>query len=265
MIDLAQTAGTILIVDDEANIREGLKVILHKDGHEVRDAPTAAAALTILDTFPAEVAVVDLRLPGMSGTELLAAIKTRWPHIAVILLTGHATLQTAITAVREGASDYLLKPAQPDAIRDVVARAMGEARRRREEAALLHALQLGLERLQRLPTAPPVNQPDHASAAVLQVGDLVIDRTAYEVRYDGQSIALTPSEYRVLLALAERAGAAVDSITLVKVGLEYEAEEWEAKELIKRHIHTLRQKIEPLPEQPRVIVNVRGVGYRLVG
>lgn len=258
------TAGSILLVDDETNIREGLKATLQKDGHDVRDAATATAALSLLATHPVEVAVLDIRMPGMSGTELLAEIKAGWPHIAVIMLTGHGTLQTAITAVREGAFDYLLKPAKPEAIRDVVARALAEARRQREETALLQALQVGLERLQRLPATPPFSQPNPATAtAILRVGDLIIDRAAYEVRFRGQSVALTPAEYRVLLVLAERAGSAVDYITLVKVGLEYDAEAWEAKELIKRHIYTLRQKLEPQPEQPALILNVRGVGYRL--
>ncbi|MCW5846584.1 MAG: response regulator transcription factor [Anaerolineae bacterium] len=259
------TAGNILLVDDETNIREGLKATLRKDGHDVRDAATATAALSLLATFPAEVAVLDIRMPGMSGTELLAEIKAGWPHIAVIMLTGHGTLQTAITAVKEGAFDYLLKPAKPEAIRVVVARALAESRRQREQAALLQALQAGLERLHRLPATPPFSQPNlAASTAILRVGDLIIDRAAYEVRFRGQAVALTPAEYKVLVVLAERAGSAVDYISLVRAGLEYDAEAWEAKELIKRHIYTLRQKLEPQPDQPAFILNVRGVGYRLV-
>lgn len=256
------TAGNVLLVDDETNIREGLKATLQKDGHDVRDAATATAALSLLATFPVEVAILDIRMPGMSGTELLAEIKTGWPHIAVIMLTGHGTLQTAITAVREGAFDYLLKPAKPEAIRDVVARALAEARRQREETALLQALQVGLERLQRLPATPPFSQSS-PTTAILRVGNLIIDRAAYEVRYRGQAVSLTPAEYKVLVVLAECAGSAVDYITLVKAGLEYDAEAWEAKELIKRHIYTLRQKLEPQPDQPALILNVRGVGYRL--
>ena len=264
MINNEATAGSILLVDDETNIREGLKAVLIKDGHDVRDAATATAALSLLATHPVEVAVLDIRMPGMSGTELLAIIKAQWPHIAVIMLTGHGTLQTAIAAVREGAFEYLLKPAQPDDIRDVVGRALAEARRQREETALLQALQVGLERLQKLPATPPFSQPNPATTvAILRVGDLIIDRAAYEVRFRGQAVALTPTEYKVLLVLAERAGSAVDYITLVKVGLEYDAEAWEAKELIKRHIYTLRQKLEPEPSQPALILNVRGVGYRL--
>jgi DNA-binding response OmpR family regulator len=180
------------------------------------------------------------------------------------MLTGHGTLQTAITAVKEGAFDYLLKPTQPDAIRAVVNHALAEARRQREQADLLQTLQVGLQRLQMLPATPPFSLPNPAAATtILRAGDLVIDRAAYEVRFRGQPIALTPTEYRVLLALAEHGGAAVDYITLVREGLEYDAEAWEAKELIKRHIYTLRQKIESNTDQAQIIINVRGVGYRL--
>lgn len=255
--------GKILLVDDETNIREGLKAILQKDGHEVRDVAAGADALALLPTFAAEAAVLDIRMPGISGTELLTEIKARWPHLAVIMLTGHGTLETAITAVKEGAFDYLLKPAKADALREVVTRALVESRRQREQAALLQTLQIGLQRLQQLPATPAFSQP--APLPILRVGDLVINRAAYEVRRQGQPLALTPAEYQVLLALAERNGAVMDYVTLVQVALDYEAEPWEAKELIKRHIYTLRQKVETQPEQPQCILNVRGVGYRLVG
>ncbi|MBK7919345.1 MAG: response regulator transcription factor [Chloroflexi bacterium] len=256
--------GKILLVDDETNIREGLKAVLHKDGHEVQDVPTGAEALALLATFAAEVAVLDIRMPGMTGTELLATLKMRWPSLAVIMLTGHGTLETAITAVKEGAFDYLLKPARPDALREVVGRALVESRRQREQSALLATLQIGLQRLQQLPATPPFSQPGPPTPSpILRIGPLVINRAAYEVRCQGQPLALTPAEYQVLLALAERDGAVIDYVTLVKMALDYEAEPWEAKELIKRHIYTLRQKVETQPEEPQFILNVRGVGYRL--
>ena len=256
--------GKILLVDDETNIRAGLKAILQKDGHEVRDVASAEAALTLLPDFDAEAAVLDIRMPGMTGTELLAALKAQRPYLAVVLLTGHGTLETAITAVKEGAFDYLLKPARPDTLRGVVMRALAEARRQREQAALLETLQVGLQRLRQLPPTLPLRPPAPARAAgLLKIGALVIDRAAYEARYAGQPLSLTPTEYSLLVTLAEQAGAVMDYVTLTKVVLDYEAEPWEAKELIKRHIYTLRQKLEPQPDQPQFILNVRGVGYRL--
>jgi len=113
--------GKFLIVDDETNIRTGLKAILTRDGHQVMDVGSAEEALPVLETFPCEVTIVDIRMPGMSGLDLLNKIRTRWPAVAIILLTGHGTLETAMRAVKEGAHDYRIKPAQPEAIRQAVA------------------------------------------------------------------------------------------------------------------------------------------------
>jgi DNA-binding response OmpR family regulator len=248
--------GKILIVDDETNIRDGLQAILTKSGHEVRTAATAEAALSLLAAFPAEAVILDIQMPGMSGVELLALIKERWPHTAVILLTGQASLATAMTAVRHNAFDYLLKPAQPDTIRDVLARALADGRRQRNQAALLDNLRTGLQRLE----GGTAESPPESSE--LRVGDLLLDLARHEVRRQDQIVTLTPTEYRLLHLLVEQGGAVVDYVTLVRLTLDYDAELYEAKELIKRHIFTLRQKIEDDPAQPKLILNARGVGYR---
>jgi len=258
-----RVSGKILLVDDETNIRAGLNAILQKDGHEVRDTASATDALQLLSRFAAETAVLDIRMPGMSGTELLAAIKESHPHTAVVMLTGHGSLETAMTAVKKGAFDYLLKPAKADALRDVIRRAILESRRQREQAVLLETLQAGLSRLQDLPGAGPTHSSQPDAGRLLMAGDLEINRATYEVRYAGQVVELTPTEYSLLLALAEQGGAVINYVTLTRVVLEYEAAVWEAKELIKRHIYTLRQKLESHPDQPHLILNVRGVGYRL--
>ncbi|MFW6097528.1 MAG: response regulator transcription factor [Chloroflexota bacterium] len=255
--------GKILIVDDEPNIRKGLRAILARDGHNVRDVATGEEALEALETFAIEVAVVDIRMPGMSGTELLTLIRRRWPHVAVLLLTGHGTLETAITAVKQGAHDYLLKPAQPDEIRAVVNQALASARHRRDESQLLDTMRSTLRRLDGLDRSedPQAQQPEEQRH--LTVGDLEIDRQAHEVLRCGEPVSLTPTEYQLLLVLALREGEVIDYVTLAQLVLEYEAELWEAKELIKRHVFALRQKIEPEPAHPTYVVNVRGTGYRL--
>ena len=259
--------GKILIVDDETNIRRGLKAILAKDGHEVMEAGSAEEALPLLEAFSPEAAIVDIRMPGMSGVELLHEIRSRWPYVAVILLTGHGTLESAMTAVKEGAHEYLLKPTQPDAIRKTVASALAASRRRREETHLFHSLRTSLQRMEELPAAPADQQAtpvaDRGVPRQITIGELFIDRQAHLVRLGGQAISLTPTEFQLLVAMASRAGEVIDYVTLVQLSMEYEAEPWEAKELIKRHIFSLRQKIEPEPSSPRYILNVRGIGYRL--
>jgi DNA-binding response OmpR family regulator len=253
----------ILVVDDEQNIRSGLAALLTKDGHQVTEAGDGEAALDLLETMACEVAIVDIRMPGMSGLELLHAIRSRWPHVAVILLTGQGTLESAIDAVRAGAQDYLLKPASPETIRETLDRALVASRRQREQTRLLDSLRLGLQRLEMLPSPAVKTSDQPGEQPAIKIGDLHIDLRAHEVCRDGEQIPLTPSEYNLLVALARRAGQVVDYVTLVRLSLDYQAEPWEAKELIKRHVFALRQKIEPDPTTPIYILNVRGVGYRL--
>jgi DNA-binding response OmpR family regulator len=258
--------GNILIVDDEENIRTGLRAILAKDGHEIRDVATAAAALALLDNFAAETAVIDIRIPGMDGTGLLTLIRQRWPHISVILLTGHGTLETAMIAVNAGASDYLLKPIKPAALRQVVQKALAASRKNRAQHLLINTLRHSLQRLDVLPALPSVTdemgETVVSSPQSITIGTLHIDLQAHEVTCNGNILNLTPSEYNLLLTLASRPGELIEYSTLVREAIQYEAEKWEAKELIKRHIFTLRHKIEPDSSTPYYIHNVRGVGYR---
>jgi two-component system response regulator MtrA len=97
----------------------------------------------------------------------------------------------------------------------------------------------------------------------VEIGDLHIDLGSHEVFRDGTAVHLSPTEFRLLVALTSRPGEVFDYTTLLQVGLGYEAELWEAKELLKRHISAMRHKIEPDPAAPRYLLNVRGVGYRL--
>lgn len=258
--------GRVLVVDDEVNIRNGLRAVLAKAGHMVRDVGSGEETLAVLDTFEPEVAIIDIRMPGMSGVELLHEIRESWPAVSVILLTGHGTLETAMTAVKEGAHDYLLKPAQPKAILEATAKALAASRRQREQAFLFESMRSGLARLDELPDSPPAVGDKSKSAGTrrqLTVGDLLIDLQAHRVQKGNDTIALTPSEFQLLVALAEREGDVVDYVTLVQLALDYDAEPWEAKELIKRHVFALRQKIELEPSAPQYILNVRGIGYRL--
>jgi len=254
--------GRILIVDDEENIRRGLRAILLKDGHEVNDASSAEEALRLLESFSWDVAIVDIRMPGMSGIGLLHEIRDQWPYVAVIMLTGHATLESAMKALKDGAQDYMLKPAPASEIRKSAAAAVVASRRQREQALLLSSLRSSMERLGELPqTMEPAG--DERTKRQLKIGDLTIDPQAHQVWREGQPISLTPSEFQLLLILSERSGQVIDYVTLVQLSLDYVAEQWEAKELIKRHIFSLRKKIEPEPSAPTYILNVRGVGYRM--
>jgi len=256
------TPGRVLLVDDEINICSGLHTVLARDGHEIRTAGSAEEALNLLASYACEAAIVDICLPAMTGDEFLSVAHQQWPHLAVLLLTGNGTLETAMAAVRAGACDYLLKPARPPIIRQAVWKALATARERSQRAELLTSLRTVLQHLDGLqPAAPSAMTPVHQQT--LTIGDLHVDRHTHEVRCGGAVIALTPSEFSLLSTLAEHAGQAVAYVTLAQASLGYAADPWEAKELVKRHILTLRQKIEPHPETPRYLLNIRGIGYRL--
>ena len=261
----AVAPGAILIVDDEAAIRQGLTAVLTRDGHQVTAASGVDEALAALASGAFEAAIVDIRMPGRSGIELLREIKERQPATAVILLTGQGTLETAMAAIQAGAADYLLKPAQPAPIRRTVNEALRSARRDQQQAHLLQTLRSGLNALDTLPAAgpSPSGPSDTAVSSVQKVGELQINRPAHRVTVNDRHVPLTPAEYRVLLVLADHPGEVVDYLALVRRALGYDAELWEAKELIKRHIFAMRQKLEPDPAHPRLILNVRAVGYRL--
>jgi DNA-binding response OmpR family regulator len=256
-------SGRLLIVEDEVNIRAGLRDTLAKDKHTVLDVGSGEEALATLASTPCDVAIVDIRMPGMPGIELLQAIHARWQHIAVIILTGHGELESAMAAVREGAHDYLLKPAQPEIIRRTVIEAMAKSRRRQEQAHLLESLRTGLTRLDDLVGDAASSSTPSPDLQSLEAGDLHIDLRSHEIRRGGKLIHLSPSEFKLLVALASRPGEVIDYTTLVQMSLGYEVTLWEAKELIKRHVSAVRYKIEPDPASPRYLLNVRGIGYRL--
>lgn len=257
-------SARVLIVEDEANIRSGLRDVLVKNGYQVDEAESGEEALPLLQVHRFEAAIVDIRMPGMSGIELLKAIRARWADLSVIILTGHGTLDSAIAAVRAGAYDYLIKPALPQDILNIVSQAVFVCQRKREQARMLDVIREGLQRLDDLDENGEVPPPQTPGSRNLQLGRLFIDLSAYEVIKDDQPIHLTPTEFNLLVTLASRLGETVAYGQLVKMVLGYQAELWEAKELIKRHVFTLRQKIEDDPASPDFILNVRGVGYRLV-
>jgi DNA-binding NtrC family response regulator len=110
----------ILIVDDERDFVEILSLRLTDAGHRVRAAYSGQEALSVLaetegDALPeTDVVILDIKMPGMDGIETLKQIKTRHPVVAVILLTGHGAVDTAVKGLKSGAFDYLLKPADFD-------------------------------------------------------------------------------------------------------------------------------------------------------
>ena len=130
--------GNVLIVDDEFSVRDSLSHWLTKDGHAVRTAENAEDALVITADRRFDVAVLDIKMPGMDGLELQSRLHRADPEMAIIMITGFASVDSAIRALKEGAFDYITKPVDPDELSHLIARAM-EQRRLREENTQLRA------------------------------------------------------------------------------------------------------------------------------
>lgn len=228
-----------LVVDDEEGIRSTLKEALQRGGYIVTTASSGEEALDLLRATSFDAAVVDLKLGGrVDGLRLLEAIRWRWPGTAVVILTAHGSLESAIAAIREDVDDYLLKPARPSEVRQVLQRALD---RRRSKA--------GQEQL----------REQH----VVQRGGFFVDLDHHLATKDGQALELTPQELKLLVHLMQNDHRLVPPPELVRVVREYEPDSlYEARQIIKWYIHRLRQQVEPDPSNPRHIVNVRGVGYR---
>ena len=128
----------LLVVDDERAAAQTLAALFRRSGYETRTAHDGAEALAALEQAPADVVVTDLRMPEMDGMELLAAIRTRWPDVAVLVITAHGSVQTAVDAMRHGALDFVTKPLDIGALRIKVERALA-TRATEREVARLHA------------------------------------------------------------------------------------------------------------------------------
>jgi len=128
----SERTGNILIVDDEFSVRDSLSSWFKKDGYNVKAADSASQALRVLDEQSFDVALLDIKMPGMDGMELHDRIRRIDPKLAVIMITAFASVDTAVRALKQGAFDYVTKPIDPDELSHLVLRAM-EQRRLREE------------------------------------------------------------------------------------------------------------------------------------
>ena len=124
--------GRVLVVEDEAYVRESLTEILHDRGYDVTGAGTVAEGLAVLGRSPVDVVLTDFRLPGADGLELVKQVQATSPDVPVIVLTGQGTITSAVECLKSGASDYLVKPVDPDALEVALDRAMAGRALRRE-------------------------------------------------------------------------------------------------------------------------------------
>ena len=278
------TQAKILIVDDEAGIRFSLEETLSRDGYQVTTAENGEAALACVAAQPFDLVLIDLRLPGMGGMEVLAALRQQSPDTVVIVLTAHASLETAVEALRQGAHDYLFKPCKTVELRDSVRRGLLSRRQKLQQRELLHQLEQHLSSsLQNLratiaepPAAADPLRPFEGEAAAppdgglaeeggrfLQQGGLIVDLTRHVITLDGQLLELSPTEFNLLAYLASEAPRVVSPQELVREVQGYQSETWEASETVRYHVYRLRQKINEATGHANIIRTVRGIGYTI--
>jgi len=236
--------ANILVVDDELIERQTLTDILRLEGHHVNSVPNGEAAVDYVRLNPVDLMVLDLRMPGMSGLDVIKVVNRISPDIEVILLTAHGSIESAIDALRSQVHDYLLKPSSPNQIIDSVTR--GLSRRNAKIAEREH-------------------QQAEASSdenAVVILGDgTVVDYGRRLVRSETRTINLTPAEGRLLRIFVENIGKVFTHRELVLLVQGYSTTQQEAPEILRPLVSRLRQKLAGIPSLMKRVVSVRGTGY----
>ena len=261
---------SILIIDDEPNLRRSLHLILQRNGYVVTGAGTAQEGLQLLGAGAYDLVFLDIKLPDRSGMSILPEIRQMYPDMPVLILTAHATLDTAIEAVRQGARDYLLKPIDPERIlartREVLVE-QGQPKRRREITSQIQLLLAELHQIEGADQqpAPPISYvPPTDPSRFLQRGSLVLDLHTRHVMLDERFVPLPPSNFDYLVTLVRHAPEPVPYQTLVRETQGYDLSRSEAREITRWQIHEIRKALEQDPHKPKLIFTVRDFGYRLV-
>ncbi|MGH9086346.1 MAG: response regulator [Acidimicrobiales bacterium] len=227
----AEGVGTrILTVEDDERIRTAVKLALEDEGWTVDEAANGEDALTTFQQEPADVVLIDIMLPGIDGFEVCRSIR-RTSDVPIVMVTARADTHDVVAGLEAGADDYLTKPFAP-----------------KELSARIRAL------LRRARTS-------EVSSPHLRFGDLEIVPEEGVVRRNGRDVHLTKTEFRVLVELAQSPGRVFSREVLLERIWEHGY--FGDGRLVDVHVRRLRTKIEADPANPRHVVTVRGLGYKL--
>lgn len=223
-------AAKILVVDDDPAVAEMTGIVLRADGFEPVFCDHGDRAMEAFRTEQPDVILLDLMLPGRSGIDICRDIRAE-SGVPIIMLTAKSDTVDVVLGLESGADDYVPKPFKP---RELIARVRARLRRN-----------------------------DTSAPAGLRIGDLDIDITGHRVMRDGEAIQLTPLEFDVLVTLARHPGQVFTREVLLEDvwGYRHAAD----TRLVNVHIQRLRAKIERDPENPEIVLTVRGVGYKAGG
>jgi len=217
----------ILVVDDDTALSEMIGIVLRSEGFEPSFCEDGSGALEAFRNVRPDLVLLDLMLPGMNGIEVCSRIREE-SGTPIIMLTARSDTTDVVKGLESGADDYVVKPFNP---KELVARIRTRLR----------------------PTP-------EATADELTIGDLTVDVAGHEVKRGDAPINLTPLEFELLLALAMKPQQVFTREMLLEQvwGYHYKAD----TRLVNVHVQRLRAKVEEDPDNPRIVMTVRGVGYR---
>ena len=222
------TKGRVLVVDDDAALAEMLTIVLRQEGFDSRMCTRGDLALAEFRDYRPDLVLLDLMLPGKDGIDVCKEIRAE-SGVPIVMLTAKSDTVDVVVGLESGADDYVVKPFKP---KELIARI--RARVRRHDSTVGHES--------------------------LTIGDLVIDVAGHAVTRDGQQLNLTPLEFDLLVCLARKPWQVFTREVLLEQvwGYRHAAD----TRLVNVHVQRLRSKVEHDPENPEVVLTVRGVGYK---
>jgi DNA-binding response OmpR family regulator len=260
----------ILVVDDEADVRFVLSEELTGAGYKTLTAASGEEALAVLQEEPVDVVLLDLKMAGMDGLRAMEEIVKQPLPPAIIVLTAHASLDSAIDTLRLGGCDYLRKPCRTEELLASVEKGLAGRRQAMRRQNMLHLIEETARGLRAY--APPQTVEDDTSRSRfmfidIQAGCILLDTVQETASQDGEPFPLTPAEFRLLVCLLENGGQVVgyNELAAALHGNQAEFEPAEARQAVSTHLWRLRRKLGQTPDGGAYVVNVRGRGYRFVG
>ena len=224
----------ILLVEDERSLSDPLAFLLQQEGYEVEVAEDGLAALTVFDTFDPDLILLDLMLPGLPGTEVCRQVRAH-SDVPIVMLTAKDAEVDIVVGLELGADDYVTKPYSP---RELIARIRAVLRRRVEDRG-------------------------GDDAAVLEAGGVRMDLDRHTVSVDGREVAMPLREFEVLEYLMRNQGRVLTRGQLIDRvwGSDYVGD----TKTLDVHVKRIRSRIEQNPAEPKLLLTVRGLGYRFDG
>jgi DNA-binding response OmpR family regulator len=228
----------ILVVDDEPVARQSLSDILRLEGYHVTAVPNGESAVDHIRKYAVDLIVLDLKMPGMNGLDVVQVVNQVAPETEIILLTAFGSMESAVEALRQRVHDYLLKPASPNQILESVRRGL-----ERHEAKLKQGAE------------------EEEVQVFLTKDGTEVDLMRRTISHGAKSESLTPAEGHLLKVFLQNMGKVFSHRDLVLLVQGYDVSQREAQEILRPLVSRLRHKLAAFPALYDRIESVRGTGY----